>query len=174
MITFVPGFVSQAVADHDVRRSQATADIDRRFASDSAARRRELSSWLAANIAPRATLAQVADHVEHVRNVAGADHVGIGGDFDGISSVVVGLEDVATYPALLAELSRRGWSESDLKKLAGENLLRAMRATEVAAARLQRERGPSTRTIRELDGRSGRAGGAVILPVPPRSQRPLQ
>jgi membrane dipeptidase len=156
MITFVPGFVSQAVADYDVRRTQATADINRRFAADSAGRRRELSSWLGANVAPRATLSQVADHIDHVRRVAGVDHVGIGGDFDGISSVVQGLEDVATYPALLAELSRRGWSEVDLKKLAGENLLRVMRENEVVAARLQRERPPSTRTIRELDGGSGR------------------
>ncbi len=155
MITFVPGFVSTAVADHEKKRTDITADIARRFPADSAARHRELASWLGANIAPRATLSQVADHVEHTRRVAGIDHVGIGGDFDGISSVVVGLEDVATYPALLAELSRRGWSEADLRKFAGENLLRALRETEVVAARLQRERGPSTKTIRELDGPAG-------------------
>ena len=149
---FVPGFVSQAVADHEKKRADVAADIARRFRGDSATQRRELASWLGANIAPRATLAQVADHVEYVRRVAGIDHVGIGGDFDGISSVVVGLEDVATYPALLAELSRRGWSEADLRRLAGENLLRALREAEVIAARLQRERGPSTKTIRELDG----------------------
>ena len=152
MVTFVPGFVSQAVADHEKKRADVAADIARRFRGDSATQRRELASWLGANIAPRATLAQVADHVEYVRRVAGIDHVGIGGDFDGISSVVVGLEDVATYPALLAELSRRGWSEADLRRLAGENLLRALREAEVIAARLQRERGPSTKTIRELDG----------------------
>jgi membrane dipeptidase len=152
MVTFVPGFVSQAIADHDQRRARFTADLSRRFPTDTAARRRELASWLGANIPPRATLAQVADHIDHVRRVAGADHVGIGGDFDGISSVVQGLEDVATYPTLLAELSRRGWSEADLRKLAGENLLRAMRDAEIVAARLQRERAPSTRTIRELDG----------------------
>jgi membrane dipeptidase len=129
-----------------------TTEINRRFASDTAARRRELSSWLGANISPRATLAQVADHIDHIKRVAGVDHVGIGGDFDGISSVVQGLEDVATYPALLAELARRGWSDTDLRKLAGENLLRVLRESEIAAARLQRERAPSTKTIRELDG----------------------
>ena len=102
---------------------------------------------------PRATLSDVADHIEHVRDVAGIDHVGIGGDFDGITSVPVGLEDVSTYPALFAELSRRGWSEIDLRKLAGDNLLRVWRAAEDAAARLQRLRPPSTRTIEELDGR---------------------
>ncbi|HUF68225.1 MAG TPA: dipeptidase [Longimicrobiales bacterium] len=102
---------------------------------------------------PRATLSDVADHIEHVRDVAGIDHVGIGGDFDGITSVPVGLEDVSTYPALFAELSHRGWSEIDLRKLAGDNLLRVWRAAEDAAARLQRLRPPSTRTIEELDGR---------------------
>lgn len=102
--------------------------------------------------AEEATLADVADHIEHVVELAGIDHVGIGGDFDGISSTPVGLEDVSTYPALLAELSRRGWSEEDLAKLAGENVLRAMREAEAVARRLQRERGPSTATIQELDG----------------------
>ncbi|MGD2121732.1 MAG: dipeptidase [Gemmatimonadota bacterium] len=102
--------------------------------------------------APRATLADVADHIEYVRDVAGIDHVGIGSDFDGISSTPVGLDDVSTYPALLEELARRGWSEDDLRKLAGENLLRAWREAEQAARRIQRERGPSTATIEELDG----------------------
>ena len=157
MVTFVPGFVSTGVADFERRRTQVTADLARRFPRDSAAQRRELASWLGANIPPRATLAQVADHIEHVRRVAGINHVGIGGDFDGISSVVQGLEDVATYPALLAELSRRGWSANDLAQLAGENLLRAFREAEEVAARLQRERGPSTKTIRELDGPGARA-----------------
>jgi membrane dipeptidase len=100
-----------------------------------------------------ATLADVVRHIEHIRDVAGIDHVGIGGDFDGISQVVVGLEDVSTYPALFAELSRRGWSETDLRKLAGDNVLRAWRQAEQVAARLQRERPASTATIERLDGR---------------------
>lgn len=99
-----------------------------------------------------ASLSDVADHIEHVRRVAGADHVGIGGDFDGIEAGPHGLEDVSTYPALFAELSRRGWSDEDLMKLAGENLLRVMREAERTARRLQRERPPSTKTIEELDG----------------------
>jgi membrane dipeptidase len=98
-----------------------------------------------------ATIGDVADHIEHVVAVAGVDHVGIGSDFDGITSTPVGLEDVSTYPALFAELSRRGWSEQDLAKLAGENLLRAMREAESAARLIQRERGPSTATIEQLD-----------------------
>ncbi len=99
-----------------------------------------------------ASLSDVADHIEHVRRVAGADHVGIGGDFDGIEAGPHGLEDVSTYPTLFAELSRRGWSDEDLMNLAGENLLRAMREAERTARRLQRERPPSTKTIEELDG----------------------
>lgn len=94
-----------------------------------------------------ATIADVANHIDHVVEIAGIDHVGIGGDFDGIESWPVGLEDVSTYPALFAELSRRGWSESDMAKLAGENVLRAMRQAEEVARRLQRERGPSMATI---------------------------
>jgi membrane dipeptidase len=105
----------------------------------------------------RATIADVADHIEYVVKLAGMDHVGIGSDFDGISSTPVGLEDVSTYPALFAELSRRGWSEENLAKLAGENVLRVMRDAEAVARRLQRERKPSTATIEELDGR--KAGG---------------
>src|SRR5690606_7233314 len=102
---------------------------------------------------PRATLAQVADHIEHVRKVAGVDHVGIGSDFDGIGIGPLGLEDVSTFPNLFAELVRRGWSDEDLKKLAGLNLLRAMRQAEAVSARLSAARPPSTATIRQLDGR---------------------
>jgi membrane dipeptidase len=109
--------------------------------------------------AEQATLADVADHVDHIASVAGVDHVGIGSDFDGIDSTPVGLEDVSTFPALFAEMSRRGWSEEDLAKLAGENLLRAMREAESVARRLQRERPPSTRTIEELDGLVGGGRG---------------
>jgi membrane dipeptidase len=99
-----------------------------------------------------ATIADVADHIDHVANLAGVDHVGIGSDFDGIDSTPVGLEDVSTFPALFAELSRRGWNDEELRKLAGENVLRVMREAEAVARRLQRERPPSTKTIEQLDG----------------------
>lgn len=102
-----------------------------------------------------ATIADVADHIDHIASIAGVDHVGIGSDFDGIDSTPVGLEDVSTFPMLFAELSRRGWTEEDLAKLAGENVLRAWRDAETAARRLQRERDPSTQTIEQLDGRIG-------------------
>jgi membrane dipeptidase len=152
MVTFVPAFISQALLDHVRRRAQVDADLAARFPGDPARRARELAEWERANPRPRARLAEVADHIEHIRRVAGVDHVGIGGDFDGIDEVVVGLEDVSRYPALFAELARRGWSEAELRKLAGENLLRVLSRAEEVAMRLQRQRGPSTRTITELDG----------------------
>lgn len=98
-----------------------------------------------------ATISDVADHIEHVAALAGVDHVGIGSDFDGIPSVPVGLEDVSKFPALFTELARRGWGEQDLRKLAGENVLRVMREAEAVSSRLRRERTPSTATIEELD-----------------------
>jgi membrane dipeptidase len=101
---------------------------------------------------PRATLDDVADHVEHVRDVAGIEHVGIGSDYDGISRGPAGLEDVSKFPNLLAELSRRGWSEEELAMLAGGNVLRVIREAESAARVLSRQRAPSTATIEELDG----------------------
>lgn len=89
-----------------------------------------------ANPAPVVTLADVADHIEHVHKVAGIDHVGIGADFDGMDEFrVKGLEDVSTFPALFEELARRGWTDTDLRKLAGENFLRVLRRVEAAAKR---------------------------------------
>jgi membrane dipeptidase len=152
MVTFVPGFVSQQVAQHGHEMQRANAELRQRFAGDDAARRRELEAWRASHPAPKATLKDVADHIDHVRRVAGADHVGVGSDFDGISDTPVGLEDVSTFPALFAELSRRGWSEADLRKLAGENLLRVLKRAEAVSARLKQQRAPSTKTIQELDG----------------------
>jgi membrane dipeptidase len=132
MVTFVPGFVSPECADWRVglkaeaaRRGLDPRDLDQLFRLE--------SGWERTHPRPRATLAQVADHVEHVRRVAGVEHVGLGGDFDGTTDVTVGLEDVSTYPALFAELLRRGWSEPDCAALAGGNVLRALRAAEAAA-----------------------------------------
>jgi membrane dipeptidase len=92
----------------------------------------------------RATLAEVADHIEHIRDVAGVDHVGLGSDFDGMTAVPQGLGDVSTFPALLAELARRGWSDEHLARLAGGNLLRVLRRVEATARALQASRGAST------------------------------
>ena len=103
----------------------------------------KLPPWLgsrqlgAASIIRKEVLAQVADHIDHVRQVAGVEHVGLGGDFDGTRDVTVGLEDVSTYPALFAELLARGWTEPDCAALAGGNVLRVLRAAESAAAKQQ-------------------------------------
>lgn len=153
MVTFVPGFVSPAVVEWGKTFSGAQAEIRRSRGTDSAAFTRDTIAWVAAHPMPRATLSQVADHIEHVRDVAGPNHVGIGADFDGISVVVQGLEDVSKYPALFAELSRRGWTEAGLRKLAGENVLRAFGEAERVAARLRKARPASTATIQQLDGK---------------------
>ena len=102
---------------------------------------------------------QVADHIDHIRKIAGIDHVGLGGDFDGITSVPVGLEDVSTYPGLVAELLRRGWSDDDVRKLAGRNILRVMRGAEAAAAKLNAPPSES----RTDDGRDSRRRVIVAL-----------
>jgi len=138
MVTFVPPFVSANVLRHEMSAQPTIAQLRQQYGNDSAALRNAFLAWRAANPTPRATIGEVADHIDHIRRVAGADHVGIGGDFDGISETVQGLEDVSTYPALFAELIRRGWSDSDLKKLAGQNVLRAFERTEAVSARLRK------------------------------------
>ncbi|MGH7672174.1 MAG: dipeptidase [Gemmatimonadales bacterium] len=122
MVNFNPPFVSEERRLYELRRDATLAGVD------SAARRDSARAWNAR--APAATLAQVADHVDHIRRVAGVDHVGLGSDFDGISSVPQALEDVSKFPDLLAELLRRGWSEQDVRKVAGLNALRVLRASE--------------------------------------------
>ena len=146
MVTFVPAFVSNEVAQYEKRETEENKRISAEVA-DTAEVSRRMEQWSAANPRPQATLAQVADHIEHVRKVAGVDHVGLGSDFDGITNVPVGLEDVSTFPQLFAELIRRGWSDDDLRKLAGRNVLRVLREAERTSERLRKERQPSTMTI---------------------------
>jgi len=146
MVPFVTGFVSPAVFLYDQSTRPVMKDLQAKYGNDTAAITREVKQWRAAHPEPRATLSQVADQIEYVRKVAGVDHVGIGGDFDGITEVVQGLEDVSTYPALFAELAKRGWSDNDLRKLAGENLLRVFAQAEAVAKRLQNgSRGAASR-----------------------------
>ena len=139
MVPFVTGFVSPAVLLYDQSTRPVMKDLQAKYGNDTAAITREINQWRAAHPEPRATLSQVADQIEYVRKVAGVDHVGIGSDFDGITEVVQGLEDVSTFPALFAELARRGWSDSDLRKLAGENLLRIFSEAEAVSRRMRRE-----------------------------------
>ncbi|OFX01794.1 MAG: membrane dipeptidase [Alphaproteobacteria bacterium RIFCSPHIGHO2_12_FULL_63_12] len=134
MVNFAPAFVSEELRQWSANKDAEEARQKALSLGDPAAAKAGLEAWVASNPAPQATLAQVADHIEHIRNVAGVDHVGIGSDFDGIPNGPAGLEGVETYPALFAELMRRGWSDADIAKLAGGNLLRALRQAEKVAA----------------------------------------
>jgi len=155
MVTFVAEFISKASADANTARDKEIAALTRDV-SDKAEKERITREYKAAHPLPPVTLAQVADHVEHVRKVAGADNVGLGGDYDGNSDWPEGMGDVTSYPKLFAELARRGWSDEDLGKLASGNVLRAMRQAEAVARRLRAARPPSTATIEQLDGAPGR------------------
>jgi membrane dipeptidase len=139
MVPFVTGFVSPAVLLYDQSTRPVMKDLQAKYGNDTAAITREIKQWRVAHMEPRATLSQVADQIEYVRKVAGVDHVGIGSDFDGITEVVQGLEDVSKFPDLFAELARRGWSDSDLRKLAGENFLRVFARAEAVSKRMQRD-----------------------------------
>ena len=154
MVNFVPAFVSQACRDWE-----------REFAEDMKARgfdfknvpgrgqmRAERAAWTAEHPRPVVTLSEVADHIEHVREVAGVDHVGIGSDYDGIDWLPEGLEDVSSYPALIAELLDRGWSEAECGQLASGNILRTFHDAEATARAVAAQRGPSRSRIEELDG----------------------
>jgi membrane dipeptidase len=151
MVPFVTSFVSKEVKEWGDAQQAAINEARGRLGNDTAGVRRSVDDWTKAHPQPKATLGQVADVIEHVRKVAGVDHVGIGSDFDGITDLVVGLEDVSKFPDLFAELSRRGWTDADLRKLAGENLLRVLKQAEAVSARLKKERPPSTKTIQQLD-----------------------
>ena len=142
MVPFVTGFVSPAVYLYDEAKRPGMRDLRQKYGKDTAAITRAVNEWRKTHPEPRATLSQVADQIEYVRKVAGVDHVGIGGDFDGITEVVQGLEDVSTYPVLFAELARRGWSDSDLRKLAGENFLRVFAEAEKVAKRMRLQTAP--------------------------------
>lgn len=152
MITFVPSFVSQQFAANDHAFNEAVREFRSRPGADEAAMKREADAWRTSHPMPVTTLSMVADHIDYVKKIAGPDHVGIGGDFDGISVTIQGLGDVSTYPALFAELAHRGWSDNDMRKLAGQNVLRALAKAEAVSARLRRSRQPSTKTIAQLDG----------------------
>ncbi len=151
MVTFVPKFVNAACADWH-REMVAAAAAEGVPESDGERFGAFEDAWVPDHPQPRASLADVVAHVEHVRDVAGIDHVGLGGDYDGVETLPVGLEDVSTYPALVSALADRGWSEADLARLTCRNTLRVMRDVEAVARDLQLVRGPSLARIEDLDG----------------------
>jgi membrane dipeptidase len=151
MVNFSPDFVSNEAWRYYSDVEGEKARLKEMMPADPAGAEKALASWVAAHPEPKATLRQVADHVDHIRQVAGIDHVGLGSDFDGISRVPQGLEDVSHYPDLLEELARRGYSDEDLRKVAGLNIIRALRQAETVAARLQAETPPNDARIEEVD-----------------------
>jgi len=144
MVNFAPGYVSEDLfhwnADEEAEKTRYNSPPYAGLYIGQPERAAvAMAEWRRKHPAPKATLAQVADHIEHLRAVAGVDHVGIGSDFDGIEDTPVGLGNVSCYPALLAELARRGWSDEDLAKIAGENILRAMAGAEIVALQMKDE-----------------------------------
>jgi membrane dipeptidase len=139
MVNFVPPFLSDAVWNWSAARSAEEARLDAIHRASKADVAADLKSWEAAHPAPTVTVADVANHIDHIAKVAGHDHVGIGGDFDGIDATPTDLTGVEDYPRLFAELIGRGWSDANLAKLAGGNVLRVMRRAEQVAASMKNE-----------------------------------
>jgi membrane dipeptidase len=165
MVNFAPSYVSDARRRWEAERvAEEARNSSPPFGGlyigqpDRAAA--ALKAWDAAHPKPPVTVADVADHIEHIRKVAGVDHVGLGSDFDGIPETPEGLESVDRFPGLLQELERRGWSDAELAKVAGDNLLRVLSQTETVSTRLRGERPPSSATLAGLDGASAGAAPA--------------
>lgn len=153
MVNFYSGFVDSTAASVAREGPYVQRRLRAEHPGDTATVNRRYAEWRREHPLPRGTIATLADHIDHIVRVAGVDHVGLGSDFDGVTSLPEGMEDVSRYPYLTAELLRRGHSEGDVRKILGGNALRVMRRAEEVAARLQRERAPSVATIEQLDGR---------------------
>jgi membrane dipeptidase len=165
MVTFVPGFVNPKV---NAWNKLQTAEQDRLKAAapnDPAAVKAGVDKWTAANPAPRATISDVADHVDHIRKVAGIDHIGIGSDFDGITQTVQDLDNVSTYPKLTAELLKRSYTDADIRKILGQNILRVMREAEKVSKRLQSERGPSVAVLAAAPAAAAQGGASEPVQI---------
>lgn len=152
MVNFYPMFVSE-----EVRIAFIPADLEWKrlsdlYPNDQKRAEKEYYAWFGRQTFPKATISQLADHIDHIRKVAGIDHIGIGSDFEGTEDEPIGLEDVSGYPKLFIELLNRNYSSEDIVKIAGGNILRVMRSVEQVAKRLQRQRPASEALIKELDG----------------------
>ncbi|HEX8829579.1 MAG TPA: dipeptidase [Longimicrobium sp.] len=152
MVNFYSGFVEPRAAAAMRNMFEVQRRFRAQYPDDPQAAQRAYRDWQRQNPTPRGNIATVADHIDHIVKVAGIDHVGIGSDYDGVTSLPEGMEDVSRYPYLTVELLRRGYSDADVRKVLGGNLLRVMRQSESVAARLQRERPASVARIDELDG----------------------
>jgi len=137
MANFVPQFIDAARVAHSAERAGQTARTNTLYLGQPERAASAMAEWDKANPVPVVTLSVVADHLDHIAKVAGHDHAGIGADYDGIASLPLGLEGVESYPALFAELLRRGWTDDQLTRLAGGNILRALAQAETIAASLK-------------------------------------
>ena len=151
MVTFVPKFISPAVREWDLEAADAAEGESIHWA-DHTAYGPFIKKYSQAHPRPVATIDDVVAHVEHVREVAGVDHIGLGGDYDGVDVLPQGLDDVSGYPRLLEALADRGWSDEDLGKLTWSNALRVLEGVEATSRELSATRGPSTARIEDLDG----------------------
>ncbi len=139
MVVGLPGFLSEELRQRAANRSAEQARLESLWRGQPEAVTKGLAAWDAANPEPKVGVGVWADHIDHIRKVAGIDHIGVGGDYDGMPSGPVGAEDVAGYPALFTELARRGYSQADLEKIASRNIMRALRGAEAVAASMKGE-----------------------------------
>jgi membrane dipeptidase len=151
MVTFVESFTSEELRQWYAERNGYREKMESLYGGQPDSVSAKMEQWMNEYEQPKSTLEQVADHIDHIRDVVGVDYIGIGGDYDGVSSLPLGLEDVSTYPALFAELLSRGYTEEELEKIAGLNMLRVMRGMEEVAERLQSERSPSEMLIGDAE-----------------------
>jgi membrane dipeptidase len=152
MVTFVPGFLNEDCREWIDGLIQEHRRLEAEHGAESTGFHDGEQAWLSANPRPPCSVDDVANHVEHIRDAAGIDHIGLGGDFDGVVATPDGLSGVDSYPVLLEVLASRGWSDADLGKLTWHNAVRVMRETEAAAREARRQRGPSLATIAKVDG----------------------
>lgn len=134
MVVGLPAYLDEALRQRGASRAAEEARLKALWQGQPEAVKAALEAWDKANPAPQATVADVADHIDHIRRIAGIDHIGLGGDYDGMESGPVGMEDVSGYPALFVELARRGYSQADLEKIASRNMMRVLRTAEAYAA----------------------------------------
>ncbi|AKH44070.1 membrane dipeptidase [Altererythrobacter atlanticus] len=134
MVVGLPGYLSEDLRQFQAQRSAEQARLSALWQGQPDAVEAAMDAWDEAHPAPQATVSDMADHIDHIREVAGVDHIGIGGDYDGMATGPVGMEDVSGYPALFVELARRGYSQEDLEKIASRNMMRVLRGAEAYAA----------------------------------------
>jgi membrane dipeptidase len=147
MLSFVPYFTTQSFADWFKKGEDYWGVIESKHKGQRDLMAKDMDQWEKDNPIPAISIPDVADHFDYVKQLIGVDYIGIGSDFDGIDYLVNGLEDVSTFPALLTELARRGWSEMDLRKISGENFLRVLEAVENKAGEIQKTIEPSLATL---------------------------